>query len=199
MRTIKRKRLVAALLLALLPQAGMTAINIGRANWGADPQTPDTDNITDSAALTINSVAIAVTKKAFVDDNSGTEIASGGTVGKATIVKFLIYIDNPSGAPLADVRIEDLLDEAAFTYQAGSLKWNTATTVSGAATATIFADANGGTALTDAAGGADVASADTTPSPNDRITFGAHSVQANGALNIPAGRIAAFLFRARVN
>lgn len=194
-----RKWLAAALLLGLLPQAGMAAINIGRANWGADPQLPDTDNITDSATLTINSATIAVIKKAFVDDNTGTEIATGSTVGKGTIVKFIIYIDNPTGAPLSDVRAEDLLDETAFTYQAGSLKWNTATTSTGAAVATVFTDTNGGTALTDAVGGADVASADTTQTPNDRITFGAHSAQANAALTVPAGKIAAFMLRARVN
>ena len=199
MKNYRSKWLLAALLLGLAPQAAMAATNIGKGNWGADPQSPDIDNITDSAALTINSTTIAVIKKAFVDDNTGTEIASGSTVASGTIVKFLIYIDNPTGAALADVRAEDLLNETAFTYQAGSLKWNVATTATAAPVATIFTDTNGGTALTDAISGADVGSADTTQTPNDRITIGAHSAQVNATLNIPAGRIAAFIFRARVN
>lgn len=194
-----KRLLITAVLLGLLPQAGHAATNVGRANWGADPQSPDTDNITDSATLTINSSAMQVIKKAFVDDGTATEIASGSTVARGTIVKFLIYIDNSTGVALSDVRIEDLLDETAFTYQAGSLKWNTASTNTATAVATIFADANGGTALTDAISGADVGSADTTQTPNDRITFGAHSAQANATLNVPAGKVAAFLFRARVN
>ena len=199
MNYFKQRIFLAALLCWLIPEAVIAATNIGRGNWGADPQSPDTDGITDSAAVTINSVAISVVKKAFVDDNTGTEIPSGSTVAGGTIVKFLIYVDNPTGTNLVDVRADDLLDETAFTYQAGSLKWNVALTNSAAAVATIFADTDTGTALTDAISGADVASADTTQTPNDRITFGAHSAQVNATLNIPAGKIAAFIFRAQVN
>jgi hypothetical protein len=32
-----------------------------------------------------------------------------------------------------------------------------------------------------------------------QVTFGANSTQTNAVLNIPAGKIAAFMFRARVN
>jgi len=41
MNTHRLKWLFAVLLLGLLPQVGMAATNIGRGNWGADPQSPD--------------------------------------------------------------------------------------------------------------------------------------------------------------
>lgn len=181
---------------ALFVSSAQAATNIGRANLGADPTIPDSDYITDSPTLTINAATLAVVKKAFIDDNSGTEIASGSSVVKGTVVKFLIYLDNTTNAQASDVRLEDLLDDASFTYIAGTLKWNVSSTATAATTATIFTDANSGTALTDAIDG-DVVSINTTLSP-DRISFGAHSAQANAVLNVPAGRVVAFLFRATV-
>ena len=77
-------RLLPALLvlLALLPAPARAATNIGRADLGADPLASDNDFITDSGPLVINSTKLAVMKKAFLDDNSGTEIASGSSVVK---------------------------------------------------------------------------------------------------------------------
>jgi len=203
MRTYYRKLshgLVLALLI-LLPSIVQAATNIGRADMGADPLATDNDLITDSGVLTITSTKLAVMKKAFLDDNTGTEIASGSSVVKGTIVKFMIYLDNSTNAQATDVRFIDLLDEVAFTYQANSLRWNNNITASAAPVATIFTDTNTGAsvALTDAISNADVGSADTTQTPNDRITFGAVSTQANAQLNIPAGKIVSFVFRARVN
>ena len=192
--------LLAALLI-LLPAVVQGASNIGRADLGADPLASDNDFITDSGALVINSTKLGVMKKAFVDDGTGTEIAGGSSVVKGTIVKFLIYLDNSTNAQATDVRFIDLLDEVAFTYQANSLRWNNYVTASAAPVATIFTDTNAGAslALTDAVSNADVGSADTSQTPNDRITFGAVSVQANAQLNIPAGKIVSFLYRARIN
>jgi hypothetical protein len=184
----------------LLPAAqGRAAVNIGTANMGTDPTSPDNDFIKDSGTLTINSTKLAVIEKAFLDDNDGTEVTSGSTVVKGTIIKFVIYIDNTTTSQASDVRLVDLLDEVAFTYQAGSLKWNNNTTTSAAPPATIFNDTNYGVSLTDAISSTDVGSADTTQTPNDRITFGAVTDQANATMNIPAGKIAAFMFRARAN
>ena len=176
------------------------ATNIGRANLGADPTNPDSDYITDSPTLTLTSATLAVVKKAFLDDDSGTEIADGSSVVTGTIVKFLIYIDNSTSTQSSDVRLEDLLNDTDFTYQAGSLTWNNVVTNTGATLATVFSDTNAagsGVALTDAVDG-DVASADTSLSP-DQVTMGAHSAQVNAAVNIPAGKIVAFMFRARIN
>ena len=135
-----------------------------------------------------------------MNDNSGTEIVSGGSVVQVSIVKFMIYIDNSTSTQSVDVRLEDQLNDTEFTYQAGSLTWNNSVTNSAAAVATIFTDTNagsGGVVLSDAANG-DVASANTAVSP-DLITMGAHTGQTNGVVNIPAGKIVAFMFRARVN
>lgn len=180
----------------------MAGTNVGRANFGADPDAGDADNITDSATITVTAAALSVVKLMFADDGTGTLIASGTSVPRGTVVKFMIYIDNPTGVAIQDVRIEDLLAEADFTYQANSLYWNNMTTASGAAPAAIFTDADAGGAgvqLTQAVDLADVGSIDTTLSPNDRFTVGAHTAQTNAQLDIPAGRIAAFIFRATVN
>jgi hypothetical protein len=184
----------------LLPAGpSRAAVNIGTANLGADPTSPDNDFITDSAPLTINSTKLTVIKKAFLDDNSGTEITTGSSVVKGTIVKFVMYIDNTTNSQASDVRIVDQLDKTGFTYQTGSLKWNNNTTATAATVATIFTDTNGGVALTDAISAADVGSVDGTPPTYEQIAFGAHSTQTNAGLNIPAGKVAAFMFRARVN
>lgn len=175
------------------------AVNIGMANMGADPTSPDNDFIVDSPPLAVNSVKLTVIKKAFLDDNSGTEVISGSSVVKGFSVKFLIYIDNTTGVQASDVRIVDQLDKAGFTYQAGSLKWNSSTTATAATVATIFADTNAGVALSDAISAVDAGSVDLTPPSYAQITFGAHSTQANAVVNIPAGKIAAFMFRAKVN
>jgi len=186
-------------LLILLPAMAQAATNIGRADLGADPLASDSDNITDSGVLTITSTKLAVIKKAFVDDNSGTEITSGSSVVKGTIVKFVLYIDNSTSSQASDVRLVDQLDKTGFTYQAGSLKWNTSTTATAATVATIFTDTNNGVALTDAISNADAGSVDLAPATYAQVTFGAVSTQANATLNIPAGKIASFMFRARVN
>ena len=192
-------RSLALTLLILLPTVVQAATNIGRADLGADPLATDTDFITDSGILTITATKLAVMKKAFVDDASGTEITSGSTVVKGTIVKFVMYIDNTTSSQATDVRLVDQLDKTGFTYQTGSLKWNNATTATAAPVATIFTDTNNGLALTDAISAADVGSVDLTPVAYAQVTFGANSTQANAVLNIPAGKVAAFMFRARVN
>lgn len=198
---VKSVKVVCAATLVWLLTAPfvLAATNLARGNWGADPQVPDNDNIIDSSILTINSSTLSIVKLAFVDDNTGTQIASGASVAAGTIVKFMIYVDNTTGLAVTDARLEDMLDEAAFTYQVGSLKWNTASTNTGSSVAAIFTATNGGTVLTDAISTGDVASIDTTQTPSDRITFGAHTSQVNATLNIPAGKIASFMFRARVN
>ncbi len=203
MKASKRiRRLCHALFMGclLVTPASWAATNIGRANLGADPTNPDTDYITDSAVLTITSTTLAVVKKAFLDDNTGTEIVGGSSVVSGTIVKFMIYIDNSTSTQSTDVRLEDQLNDTDFTYQTGSITWNNNATNTGATVATIFTDTNaagGGVALSDGVN-ADVASADTTVSP-DLVTMGAHTGQTNGVVNIPAGKIVSFMFRARIN
>jgi len=198
--TTKILRPVFFLALFMAMPSAWAATNIGRANLGADPTNPDTDYITDSPTLTLTSATLAVVKKAFLDDGSGTEIADGSSVVKGSIVKFLIYIDNSTSTQSSDVRLEDQLNDTDFTYQTGSLTWNNYVTNTAATVATVFSDTNaggGGVALSDAVDG-DVASVDTSLSP-DQVTMGAHSSQANGAVNVPAGKIVAFMFRARIN
>jgi hypothetical protein len=192
------------LVLFLVTGSAQAATNIGRGNIGADPTNPDTDYVTDSAVLTITSATLSVVKVAFLDDDTGTQIAGGSSVVKGTIVKYMIYVDNSTATSALDIRLQDMLNEVDFTYQANSLSWNNNVTNTAAVLATIFGDtdtsgANTGVALTDAISGADVASADITQTPDDRITMGAHTAQTNAQLNVPAGKIAAFMLRARIN
>ena len=192
------------LLLCLITGSAYAATNIGRGNIGADPTVPDTDYVTDSAVLTITSANLSVVKVAFVDDDTGTQIADGSSVVKGSIVKFMIYVDNTTATAALDIRLQDLLNEVDFTYQTNSLSWNNNVTASAAALATIFSNtdtsgANTGVALTDTISGADVASADVTQTPDDRVTIGAHTAQTNAQLNIPAGKIASFMLRAQIN
>ena len=192
------------LLLCLITGSAHAATNIGRGNIGADPTVPDTDYVTDSAVLTITSANLSVVKVAFLDDDTGTQIADGSSVVKGSIVKFMIYVDITAATTALDVRLQDLLNEVDFTYQTNSLSWNNNVTASAATLATIFSNtdtsgANTGVALTDTISGADVASADVTQTPDDRVTIGAHTTQTNAQLNIPAGKIASFMLRAQIN
>jgi len=194
------RKLIFSIILLLLHSFSSVwaATNTGRGNLGADPALPDIDFVTDSPTLTVTSANLAVVKVAFVDDNTGTQIADGSTVAAGVIIKFIIYVDNTTTATVNDVRIDDFLNDVGFTYQVGSLLWNNNITATVATLATIFTDTNGGIALTDTVSVADVGSANIAVSP-DSITFGAYSTQVNAALNIPAGTIASFMFRARAN
>ncbi len=95
---------------------------------------------------------VSMVKRAFQLD--GTPIASGSTLPSGTPVRFLIYIDNPSGAVI-DSSLQDALDPL-FAYQAGSIKVSNALVSSVVCPAgvcdeaAIFAAADTGTGATDA-------------------------------------------------
>jgi len=146
--------------------------------------------------ITINSVGLALVKQAR--DLTGTVLPNGSSVTSGRVIYFVLYVDNPTLYPAADVRISDQLNEAEFTYIPGSME--TALVPSGAASAVIWSAA--WTALTDDLGAPDDIASNIDsggPAGRDRLTVGAVAGQANRVLNIPAAALQAIRFRVRVN
>jgi hypothetical protein len=130
-----------------------------------------------------------------VFDTSGNAIASGATLAKGALVRFLLYVDN-RGSAVTDLRLSDVLDPA-FSYVAGTMR-SADVTASCATTActgpeesAILADALAGTALTDAADGDAGAVSGTT------IQLGKANA-GSARLDIAANKVYAVVFRARM-
>jgi len=144
-------------------------------------------DLDDSNVFTINATMLALVKAAFLND--GTALTSGATVPRGTLVKFLVYVDNTTGVATDNVNVSDTLD-AAFAYQAGTIKVDSSQNT-GAAAAAIYAAVNAAAAVTDAVSGADVAGI-----TGAVVSAGAGAGNAN--LNVPASRVWAMLFTVRV-
>lgn len=171
-----------------------------------------TTTLTSSGMVTVTSTPLTLVKAVF-DTVSGTCLASDDldptcnstasvSVPAGRSLKFLIYVNNSTGVSAADVRFQDLLDDAGFTYAVGSLKWGTRASA-GATKANIFTVADGGTALTDAFDGStgsnEYAGINTAVSP-DNLTVGGNAVSPdNDTVNIAAGTVFAIVFTAVKN
>jgi uncharacterized repeat protein (TIGR01451 family) len=135
-----------------------------------------------SNTFTINASTLSLVKTAFLSD--GTQLASGATVPAGTTVRFLIYVDNPTGVPVADLSVEDNL-AAGFSYLPGTLRTD-ATQASGAAEPALYAAAASTSPLTDAADG-DVASI-------AGALVSAGSTGGNAQIDLAAGSVRTLLF-----
>lgn len=135
-----------------------------------------------SNTFTINSSTLSLVKTAFLTD--GTQLASGVTVPAGTVVRFLIWVDNPTAVAVANVSAEDSL-AAGFAYVAGTLRTD-ASQASGAAAPAIYAAAAASAPLTDAVDG-DLAGISGTT-----ISIGATG--GNAQLDLAAGTVRALLF-----
>jgi uncharacterized repeat protein (TIGR01451 family) len=144
-------------------------------------------DLNDSNIFTINSSLLALVKAAFLAD--GTALTSGATVPRGTLVKFLIYVDNTTGVPVADVNVSDTLD-ATFVYQAGTIKVDSSQ-ATGATPAAIYAAVDAAAALTDAVSGADVAGI-------AGIVISAGSGAGNATVTVPGSQVWAMLFTVSV-
>lgn len=138
---------------------------------------------------------LSIVKKAFT--SNGTPIPDSATVPRGMAFKFLLYVNNPESAR-GDISLQDVLD-AAFTYQAGTMKIdNTLGSCSAAACdaaeeAAIFAAAAAGAAVTDAADG-DAASYNA-----GTIDVGNQVVGGNAAVDIAGGSAWALVFDVVMN
>lgn len=119
-----------------------------------------------SGSVTVNAAALQLVKQVY--DLAGNCLASSPTdaacnAGATTVnvptgtgLKFLIFVKNTTLVALTDLRFQDVLDVTAgtgFTYVPASIKRTLAGASAPADTATaatIFANADGGTAQTDA-------------------------------------------------
>jgi uncharacterized repeat protein (TIGR01451 family) len=135
---------------------------------------------------------LTIVKRAFLID--GTPIASGISLPKGTLVRFLLYVNNPGGA-VTDVTVQDVLDPG-FTYVPGSLRWDDSSSscpagCGGAEEASLYAAIAGGTSGTDATDGDPVAFA------GGGVHAGDGSV-GSARLDVPAGKVWGVLFTTRV-
>ncbi len=150
-------------------------------------------DLTDSNTFILSSTGsgLVLVKTAFLT-SSGTQLTSSDTVPAGTSVDFMIYINNESSVPISDVSIRDVLD-AAFTYQAGSIRIDNtvadcAATCDAAEEAAIYAAAEDNTPLTDAA--AD----DTASFAALTVDAGNSVVGANAQLDVAANTVLALVF-----
>jgi len=148
-----------------------------------------------SGSLTVNSVQLALVKQAR--DLSGAVLPGGSNVTAGEQLYFVLYVDNVTSVMASDIRIIDLLNEAQFTYVAGSLE--TTVVPTGSNDAAIWAGA--WTPVTDAVAAPDDTGSITdsaAPAGLDRVTIGAVAGQANQVLNVSAGTLRAVRFRVTV-
>ncbi len=133
-------------------------------------------------------ISFPIVKQAWIAGGTAP-LPSPVLAGKGSTIIFLIYVKNTTASLIADVRINDALDETAFQYIANSLiRTSAASPPANTDTdlAIFNASAAGtGTALSDAVDG-DVASAQDTGgiAGVDRITVGAVTAQANAGASV---------------
>ncbi len=168
--------------------------------------------LTASGNVTVTSTTLQLVKQVWVSvsgswtckasapaDASCNSSATTVNVPAGTVVKFLMFVKNSTDITLSDIRFEDLVDEAAFTYVATSMK-RTQTggsePLSTDTAAVIFANADAGTALTDAQANADEGAMDTTTTPNDTLTIGGSgAVGQNKTLSVTNGKSFGVVFQ----
>ena len=150
-------------------------------------------DLTDSNVFNLSSTGsgLVLVKTAFLT-SSGTQLTSSDTVPAGTSVDFMIYINNESSVAISDVSIQDVLD-AAFTYQAGTIKIDNsvadcAATCDAAEEQAVYAAAILTAALTDAA--AD----DTASFAALTVDAGNSVVLTNAQLDVAANTVLALVF-----
>ena len=151
-------------------------------------------DLTDSNVFILSSTGsgLVLVKTAFLT-SSGTQLTSSDTVPAGTSVDFMIYINNESSVAISDVSIQDVLD-AAFTYQAGTIKIDNSVgdcgaTCTPAQEQAVYAAAILTAALTDGVDG-DTARYDI---PTLTVDAGDENV-ANGTLNVAGNTVLALVF-----
>lgn len=150
---------------------------------------------TGDARVSLFSADLGLVKKARALD--GTVLPDLAQVNPGQEIWFELSVDNPTAAPVTDLQLEDLLDEAQFAYVPGTLAH--VLVASGASDAAVWSAS--WNALTDALGPPDdVASMMNSGGPPgpDRLTAGAQAPQINQTLTVPANGKRAIRFRVRV-
>ncbi|MCP3978913.1 MAG: hypothetical protein GY716_06220 [bacterium] len=187
----------SALFLALLCGTALAEINSATGGIaGLNNGTLTNGDGSGDAQLAVTALDLALVKQAR--DLTGAVLAAGANVLPGQEIYFVLYVDNTTSFPVADLRITDLIDESQFTYVSTSLEQTTV--ASGSNDAAIWAGT--WTGLTDGVGGPDdAASAVDTggPAAEDSITIGAVPGQANTTVNLSGPNLRAYRFRVTVN
>jgi len=167
------------------------------------------NTLTGSGNVTVTSNTLQLVKQVYT--TGGTCLASSPTdatcnggatttnVPTGTTLKFLIFVKNANDIALTDVRFSDALDVSGtgFTYVAASIKRTSAGSppLATDTAATIFTNADGGTAQTDALTNADFAA---FVSPN--LTVGGDGTASqNATLSVAANKAFGIEFQATKN
>lgn len=212
-RCFINRRLVFAVLALLWGGQGQAATN------SATNLTGGSHTLSTSGSVTVNSTALQLVKQVWIGgvcyaSSPSDALCNGGatsvTVPAASVVKFMIYVQNASSIVLTDVRFQDLLDDNAttgFTYQPGTILSDASQTAAATA-ANIYTAVTSGTVQTDAvdAGGTNYVSIVDTggAAALDRLSVGstttlAAPVQVNEVLSIAANKTFAIIFDAIKN
>ena len=181
---------IAALTLGVLLTLGpaaQAALNTGTGDVAGDGAALANSNDFDLSS----SGALTLVKTAF-QTVSGAQLSSTDTVPAGTSVDFMIYLNNESSVAINDVSIQDVLN-AAFTYQAGTIKIDNSVADCGASCTpaqeqAVYAAAILTAALTDT-----VDLLDTASNTGVNIDAGNENV-ANGLLNVAANTVLALVF-----
>ena len=192
-RTVRLVSAIALVAIASLAiPTAQAATNTGTGDIAGVP-----GDLTPSNTVTLTSATLALIKRAFLAD--GTALASGASLPKGTVVKFMIYIDNKTTVGANDVSVQDAL-QVGFAYQAGTIKIsNAGVNCAGpictpAEEALIYAAVNAGTAKTDATPDDEASyTAGTTT-----IDLGNEKVATNTQLNIAASSVWAVIFTVKM-
>jgi uncharacterized repeat protein (TIGR01451 family) len=151
---------------------------------------------TGTARVEVNVTGLALVKQAR--DVGGGVLADRAGVIPGQTLYFVLLVDNPTPNPADNLQVQDLLDEAAFTYIPNTLQVATAPT--GSSDAAVWAAT--WSPLSDAVGAPDdIGSITDTGGPpgGDRLTIGAVAGQANVPASVPGLSVRAIRFQVRVN
>lgn len=150
---------------------------------------------TGTATVTLNVTDLSFVKQSR--DLAGAVLPDSAGVSADQVIWFVLYVDNPTGYPAADLQLTDAIDEAQFAYLPGTLA--IADVPSGSSDAALWSAA--WAPLTDALGAPDDAAsvADSGgPAGLDRVTMGAVAGQQNQLVGVPGLTRRAIRFQVRV-
>ncbi|NOT34010.1 MAG: hypothetical protein HOP12_07560 [Candidatus Eisenbacteria bacterium] len=185
------RALIVTLALVLFPVLVQAADNQGTGDVAGDIAALAPSNV-----FQLNATQLALVKRAFLAN--GTALTSGATLPRGTLVKFLVYVNNTTGIAVTDLSVRDSL-VAGFGYQVGTARVDTAVANCASGTCTpveesaIYAAVNAQAAGTD---GVDADPVSYTPGVTS-VDVGDQRI-ANAAMTVPANRVWALLFTARI-
>ena len=118
-RKFSARKVLTAMVLTLamiaLPTSAFAVDNQGTGDVAGDGTA-----LTDSNVFQLNSLTLAIVKRAF--DLSDNPIPTGSSIPTGTQFKFMLYINNTTPVDVTDVTIQDFIDPAGFDYVLASTR-----------------------------------------------------------------------------